>query len=287
MGDCSRAYGDGYYGDCLYGGADATIPGYVAFPDSNGNTLKVPPSTDWDIGPEGVTAIFRLRRAAWSGSGNDVWLACKQNATDTGGWEIRNPSGGALQFLYYNGTSNVTRTFASTGQMTALPTNEWVWIAAVFVADDGANSRATSWVSYDGATWEVLGSPTSAAALTLLPTDNNLTIGSHDGGGNPFSGDIGYVALYQGTDGDEPGGALVFEFNGTEIVDPDATSFVAVSGQTVSVFRGNTPLTIHPAIPGDCELCFTNDPCPQQIPDSSSHMDRWDEMVPCPPGGNC
>lgn len=220
-------------------------PGWAAFPGPNGNALTTPDSDDYSLTLDGLTAIVGVRVSTWSLGSAQVMMAHRA-PSGTPWWQIQVNASGALQWQYSAGTT-VTSNVVGASTISALPVDEWVYLAGVYRPDVGGNRRITF---YRGPTprgpWTPLASTYTGPAVTAIDPAATLTIGAlNQGGGTAFTGDIHFAALYQGSDGDLPGGEEVFRFDGTEILS-DSSSFVASTGQTVDVVRAGTPVVLHP-----------------------------------------
>lgn len=223
--------------------------GWAAFPGSNGNALYTADSDDYSLTPDGLTAVVGVRVSSWSPGVAQVMMA-HRSPSGSPWWQIQVNAAGTLQWQYNDGTT-ITSNVVPAVVVNGLPTNEWVYLAGVLIPDTGSGRRISF---YRGSTphgpWTFLGTLTSAAVAPINPSAPLVIGATLANGSGSFTGDIRYAALYQGTGGDfpgddQPGGDLVFEFDGTEIVG-DSASFVASTGQTVNVARGTTPLVLHP-----------------------------------------
>lgn len=228
-------------------------PGHFSMPGLNGNALYVPdPSPDyWTIPPEGLTMVFWLRRFnAWDDQGSARFLLATQLSSSTSGWDLRLTTAGALSFASYaEGVIQYTQA-ASLAQMTSnLPLGVWHEIAVTYTPNNGTHRRASAFKRVGGE-WVAIGGATNPV-ITPTPPLRALAIGAGNmSGGNNIACDLGYVAIYHGTDSNltpNTSGDPIFEFDGTDIHDADASEFLSRSGHRVTVTRDT--MAVVPAKP--------------------------------------
>lgn len=291
---CDRTYGDGLYGDCYYGGAEPLIPGYVQFPGTSGNRLVIADSAELDITGD-ICIVARVALDDWSPPSAADTIVSKRNSSITGAYrfDVVSPTG-PLRFIWSPDGTDASLVAKNSSVPTGIPDGSFKWVAVTFDVDNGAGGNSVRfWLSDDGVTWTQLGATITTAGVTsIAATTASLEIGTTTNGVNNFlHGKVSYVSIRNGIGvGGTVGGSEVFRFDAeTDLaVDPAVTSFPAFTGQTILVQRsGITPTTIVPTILGDCTPCFSNEGCPEQVPAASGPRDRFFDLVPCSPGGEC
>lgn len=241
------------------------VPGWITFPSGgSGNSLTVPDSADWDIGTNGITLIAEIRVPVWVDPTVRV-LVSQRTSAGIPWWDIRLSTAGSLQVLTSDGTTTTTTTAASTAALAAVPVNEWVFLAVVYRPSVTGNRRAFVYWSTDKVNWILVDSSTSNPAVVPTASTQAFQIASHGLGFNAFVGSIRNLSLHQSPPSDLPGGTKVFEITGNELTLPTLTSFVASTGETVTITRNASPalaLTITPVTitnPPDYQTVDTTD----------------------------
>lgn len=224
---------------------------YFSVPNVNNNIILVPDLGGWTFPDDGITVITRIRVPVW-GSGNaDILVSQRTDQTGMPWWDLRIANVGHLQFFSNNGVdANVSTTIVNVATMSTLPTNEWVWLAAVYRPNNGTGRAARGYTRVDeNSPWVEIGSA-GGSSHSIPVVSTPLSIGAHSTGNNAFQGDISYMALYTNPGGNQPGGTLMFEFDGTETFTPDATWFPAKSGHPITITRttGPNPVLLTPRV---------------------------------------
>lgn len=196
-----------------------------------GSTFTLPSSDDItsiiDFGPAGITlppsSFYDINRL-YSGTAGSV---------------TRINSTGLCQFFWWDGA------LLSLTSIAIPPGTRW--FAATLDGDDGAGGADVRfWIGTDGLAWTQLG-PTQAFGTTTTMEGwtgaqnivSSSTTGDRQIAGTRFANSIGAGGIPTA-----PGGNTL-EWSMDDVgIDPAATSFVATSGQTITVNRGTTaPIT--------------------------------------------
>lgn len=153
----------------------------------------------------------------------------------------------------------VTRTRTGNEDITPyINTGAAPYLAATLDVNNGAAGHDVRfWRSWDGENWDQVGTTnTTAGTTTIQASSNDLYVGA-SANTNQVAGEWLYAAVdnFISTGGLPSPSGFAFEYDGIadlEGVAADATSFVASSGQTVTVnHTGGTPTVIFPFLSGD------------------------------------
>jgi hypothetical protein len=208
--------------------------GYVYLPGVNGNFLSVPDENALDITGD-IDVRVRVAMDNWTPSAVQ-FLFSKHTSSPNQGWYLRLETNGTLRFLWStNGSTNVSRvSTAATGVVNGATK----WVRATFDVDNGASGHDVKFfTSDDGATWTQLGSTVTTAGTTSIFSNNaNVLVGNTFG--NSANLAIGKFYRAQILDGID--GTTVLDIDCDAITDGSATSFTAVTNQTVTINRSTS-----------------------------------------------
>jgi len=213
---------------------DFTGTKYVYLPSVSGNYLSVPDAAALDI-----TGDIDLR---WYGALDD-WtpattngqtLIAKRQSASQVSYQFRiQDSTGLPQFIYSTDGTNTTAVTSS-----AAPTiadGAPLWVRVTFDTDNGASGNDTKfYTSTDGTNWTQLGTTrTNAGTVTMFSGTSIVEIGSALAGtATAVAGKIYRAQIYNGIDGTK-----VLDVDTSVINNGSATSFTALTGQTVTINR--------------------------------------------------
>lgn len=134
-------------------------------------------ATDWT--PASVTTIL----GKWNSTGNQrsYWFGISN-------------TGALFLSVSTNGTNVVTYT---SSVAVGVPDGATIWIKVAFVKNNGVNSTATFYISFDGITYGQLGTVRTAATVaTIFDSTTETRLGADAGGGGvPLAGLIWYLRL--------------------------------------------------------------------------------------------
>ena len=216
-------------------------PGYATFPGGSGLNSLTTPEYAGLHNAEDFTVVARVRPTTSWVNAAPVTIGCRAAAANQWSWTFRVLNTGALSHTYsINGTSlpgvNSTVTLPAAG----LPV-DWLWVAVTFDGNNGASGKTSRfWTSPNGTAWTQLGADvTSATAVTLFNSNAGLMIGQFSNvSPQGWIGDIQHFSVRSGWGaGGTVGGTETFRIDGTELTDPNAASFIAATGQLVTINR--------------------------------------------------
>ena len=220
----------------------ATSQRYVAFPGTASNSLSTPDAAALDITTADMTITARVALTDWTPAGQNT-LVSKWTGTNCS-YLFRVLGGGYLSFVWSNNGTAFTQ-LQSTAPVPAVD-GAWKWVGVTFDRDNAATGNDVRfWTSDDAITWTQLGTTqTTAGVATIFAGTAPLYLGTQsDGVTEPLLGKISNVSIRNnigaagaiGTAGTE-----VFRFDANTDLRttlPAATSFLAYTGQTVTVNR--------------------------------------------------
>lgn len=210
---------------------------YVYLPGVTGNILQVPHAANLAI-----TGDLDLRaRVAFPtfppASNQSViykWFSDGVNERSYG--MFVNATTGTLALTWsVDGAPGVTRTSTVAPTMTA---DAPLWLRATLDVDNGAAGHDVKfYTSTDGTTWTQLGTTVTTAGVTsIFANTRAVSIGSfqYNGGGNMMTAKVYNAQIYSGI-----AGTKVLDVDTSMVASGSATSFGAVTGQTVTILRSS------------------------------------------------
>ena len=210
---------------------DHTGTNYVYTTGVSGNSLSVPDAANLRItGDIDVRAYVALDD--WTPSTTNE-ICSKSGGTGNRGWLFNVSTTGQLQVVYsVDGTALLTRisTFAPT-----IADGQPLWVRFTLDVDNGASGNDFKfYTSSDGTNWTQLGSTvTNAGTTSIFASTANFL----DNGASSFkTGKIFRLQLFAGLDGTDKRA----DVDTSVITAGSATSFTAVTGQTVTINRSTS-----------------------------------------------
>jgi hypothetical protein len=140
---------------------------------------------------------------------------------------------GALQFFFtQDGSTTLTRT--STATLTVVDGQD-LWVRVTVDVNNGASGHDVKFFSsLDGSTWTQLGATvTTAGVVSIFAGTSSLFIGTYVS--NNLAGKVYRAQILNGI-----GGTTVLDVDTSVITSGSATSFTALTGQTVTVSRSTS-----------------------------------------------
>ena len=235
--------------DALY--LDWTGLDYVYLPGVASNFLSVPDEAALDI-----TGDIDIR--VWVAM--DDWtpavisrLLGKYGVSGQRSYLFDINTAGLLRFTRSNdGTALVT---TSATVATGIADGAAKWVRVTFDADNGASGNDVRFfLSDDGLTWTQLGSTVNTAGVaTLFNSTVLVSVGADGSGIFPATGKVYRAQVFNGIDGTK-----VLDIDTSVLTTGAATSFTALTGQTVTINR-STAGRKSVAVANPCWLFGTDD----------------------------
>lgn len=225
------------------GSADSNDPVYLPWTGTNyvyqpgvaSNIMTVPDSASVDITGD---LDIRVKMAADDWTLNRSIVGKFQNGTGTYSYTFYIVAGGALK-LEWSEDGTATRTATST-VATGLSAGALKWVRAYLDVDNGAGTpqyEVKFWTSDDGISWSQLGSTITGTtgATSIFNSTNLVTIG-RDGSSPNIAAKFYVVQLFASIDGTDKR----LDVDTSILNDGNATSFNALTGQTVTITSGTS-----------------------------------------------
>lgn len=210
---------------------DFTGINYVYLPGVTGNTLSVPDSAALDITGD-IDIRAYVANDSWTQA--ETMYASKWGNAGNRSYAFYSYSDGKLYFNWSaDGTNAISKgSTAATG----LSAGTAKWIRVTLDVDNGASGNDVKFfTSDDGITWTQLGSTvTTAGTTSIYASTADLSIGSYPGVSNmPFK--VFRTQILNGIDGNK-----ILDVDTSSIGSGSATSFSALTGQTVTINRSSS-----------------------------------------------
>jgi hypothetical protein len=206
---------------------------YMAKASGQGNLLRIPDENALDItGDIDLRILLKLDSYAL-GSGISIGLFSKSSTGNRSYGAFINPSG-FLSFRYSQDGGPFSNAGATAA--TGIPNGAKAWIRITLDADDGSGNAAVSFFrSFDGTAWTQIGTTVAiVGTVSMFAGTADLFFGSFEGG-NEAIGNFYAAQVWNGIEGS--GGTKVLDVDCDAITDGSATSFQAVTGQTMPINR--------------------------------------------------
>ena len=197
---------------------------YVYNPGVTGNTMSVPNSAALQItGDLDLRAYIAMDD--WTPA-TTMWFVYKIGA-GADGYSLALNTNGTLA-LYYNGSTIRNSTVA-----TGAADGSALWVRVTFDVDNGASGNDVKfYTSPNGSTWTQLGATVTNAGIATIATGTDVLSVTT----NPFAGKMYRAQVYS----DITETTKVLDVDTSVITAGSATSFTAVTGQTVTINRSTS-----------------------------------------------
>jgi hypothetical protein len=212
---------------------DHTGTNYVYLPGVAGNYLSLARATATDITGD-LDLRVQLAFDDWTPSAVQYALG-KTDSGTARAYILGINTDGTLRFGYSTDGSAVT--VVSSTVATGISDGATKWIRATFDVNNGAGGNSVSfYLSDDGTTWTQLGTTvTNAGTVTMFNGNAPTLIGSLSGTTTMVAGKIFRAQILNGIDGTK-----VLDVDTSLVTSGAATSFFALSGQTVTINRSTS-----------------------------------------------
>jgi hypothetical protein len=205
---------------------------YVYLPGVNSNFLSIPDGPDLDITGD-IDIRAQVALDDWTPSVNNI-LISKWNSggSNNRGWIFNVLTSGLLNLqLSADGTN---QSAANSTVVTGLADGSTKWVRATYRQSD---RRVQFFTSDNGTSWTQLGADVTSAQASIFSNNANINIGAFNAGlgGENLTGKIYRAQVLNGIDG-----TVVLDVDTSVITTGAATSFTAVTGQTVTINRSTS-----------------------------------------------
>jgi hypothetical protein len=204
---------------------------YVYLPGVASNYLSVPDEAALDITGD-IDIRVQVAMDDWTPSSTNV-LISKYAASGTRSFIVQVLAAGTVQFVWSaDGAANLSATSTAA---TALTDGSVKWVRVTLDVNNGASGNDVKFfMSDDGVTFTQLGSTVTAAGVTSVFSGSaNVNVGSHtNGASNVATGKFYRAQILNGIDGTK-----VLDVDTSVLTSGAATTFTALTGQTVTINR--------------------------------------------------
>jgi hypothetical protein len=212
---------------------DHTGTNYVYLPGVDGNRLSVPDAAALDItGDIDIRAYVALDDWTPAAFSN---LISKRDSGQIS-YSLGVNTNGVLNFAY---TTDGTTSIANNSSVAPTITDgASLWVRATLDVDNGASGNDIKFfTSTDGTNWTQLGTTITTAGVTSIFSGTaTVAIGARSSGTQfPLAGKVFRAQILDGIDG-----TTVLDVDTSVITAGNATSFTAVTGQTVTINRSTS-----------------------------------------------
>jgi hypothetical protein len=212
--------------DALY--LDWTGENYVYLPGVASNSLSVPDEAALDITGD-IDIRVQVSMDDWTPAATQILVA--KRSTGQWSYQLDVSTAGLLRFQFTEDGS--TSVLKSSTVATGLTDETVKWVRATVDVDNGSSGYDVKfWMSDDGVTWTQLGATvTTAGVITLYSGTSVCFVGSR-GAPEPTAGKFYRAQVLDGIDGTK-----VLDIDTSVITSGAATTFTALTGQTVTINR--------------------------------------------------
>jgi hypothetical protein len=213
---------------------------YVYLPGVASNYMSVPDEAALDITGD-IDIRVQVAMDDWT-SGSSYGLIAKfSDVGDNRGYMLRyfgSAGSGRLRFDYSTDGTGATYGGANSDASINLANGDVTWVRVTVDVNNGAGGADVKFYkSADAVSWTQIGSTqTIGSTISLYSSSANVNVGSfQDGAGNPAAGRFYRAQVFNGINGTK-----VLDVDTSVITSGSATSFNALTGQTVTINRSTS-----------------------------------------------
>lgn len=202
---------------------------YVYLPGVNGNALNVPDEDALDITGD-IDLRLHVALDSYTPASGQSLMSKWNGTTNNRGFSLRVLSTGVLRFQVSDDGVNLATNDSTVALNFADDVSKWLRVT--LRSSDG---RVQFFTSDDGVSWVQLGADRTSARTSVFVNDVSLFIGSELNAIVTASGKFYRAQVLDGIDG-----TTVLDVDTSVITSGSATSFTAITGQTVTINRSTS-----------------------------------------------
>jgi hypothetical protein len=206
---------------------------YVYLPGVASNFLSVPDEAALDITGD-IDIRAQVALDDWTPSATQLILSKLNNTGDQRSYTVNIRTSGVVRLSWSTdgaGTVNADSTVAPT-----VADGAALWVRATLDVDNGASGYDVKFfTSSDGVTWTQLGTTVTGVGVTSIFASTTAVRLGQDFGSTVMAGKVHRAQILNGI-----GGTPVLDVDCSQIGAGSATSFTALTGQTVTVNRSTS-----------------------------------------------
>jgi hypothetical protein len=226
---------------------------YIYLPGIVSNFLSVPDEAALRVAGD-IDIRVQVAMDDWT-PGATVAFAGKWNVDGQLCWWFRLNTSGTLQFHWTPTGLNADALSSQSTAANTLVDGTTAWVRFTMDVDNGAGGRDLKfYTSIDGVTWTQLGATVTTAATTSIFAGTDLVTVGQAASGTPLTGKVFRAQIYNGI-----AGTKVLDIDTSVLTSGAATSFTALTGQTVTINRHPTNARRSAAIVAPCWVLGTDD----------------------------
>jgi hypothetical protein len=208
------------------------VLGYVYLPGVASNFLSVPDEAALDLSGDCDLRFF-ISMDDWTPSSETVLVTKGGTGASNFAYNVRIRTNGTIRWSWSTTGSDATSVDSTV--TTGVTDGSGKWVRVTFDADNGASGNdAKFFLSDDGVTWTQLGSTvTTAGVVTIFNSASVLRFGQAATVNSFLAGKFYRAQIYS----DLTETNKVLDIDCDAITDGSATSFTALTGQTVTINR--------------------------------------------------
>ena len=213
---------------------DHTGTNYVYLPGVASNFLSVPDETALDITGD-IDIRIQAALDDWTPAAISR-LVGKYGAVGQRSYLFDINTTGNLRFTWLADGTTANQVVSTVA--TGITDGTTKWLRVTFDVDNGASGNDVKFfTSDDGTTWTQLGATiTTAGIASMFNSTTNLSIGANSDGTTPLTAKVFRTQIFS----DITGTTKVLDVDTSVITAGSATSFTAVTGQTVTIGRSTS-----------------------------------------------
>jgi hypothetical protein len=227
---------------------------YAYLPGVSGNYLSVPDEAALDITGD-IDIRVHMAMDDWTPASSIFPLSKWNDGTDERGYALVITNTGTPAFFWSEtGIGGSFKSIAATSSI-GVSDGQDIWVRVTLDVDNGASGReAKFYTSSDGIAFTQLGTTvTQAGTTSIFSNTQPLRVGTLDGANGMVAAKVYRVQILNGINGTK-----VLDVDTSAITTGAATSFTALTGQTVTINR-STAGRKSVAVVSPCWLFGTND----------------------------